>query len=104
MVPARLGLSRLPLRRPRLRPSGGDVWLFTGCVMDAWMRDVHAATQRVIEATGATVAIPGAGAACCGALHIHAGARDDGMGPVHRTHADLGDEGPGEAAQLGRAQ
>ncbi len=64
LVPSRLvrrfGLpTRLPLRRPRLRPSGTDVWLFTGCVMDAWMRDVHADVQRVVEATGAGVALPG---------------------------------------------
>jgi glycolate oxidase iron-sulfur subunit len=56
-----------------LRASGTDVVLFTGCVMDAWQRDVHLAAQRVIEATGAGVAFPGLGAACCGALHEHAG-------------------------------
>ena len=48
-----------PCGARRLRPSGTDVWLFTGCVMDAWMRDVHADVQRVIEATGAGVALPG---------------------------------------------
>ena len=55
LVPRRLGLPRLPLRRAALRPSSGtDVWLFTGCVMDAWQRDVHVAAQRVlIESTGA---------------------------------------------------
>ena len=30
LVPRRLGLPPLPLRRPRLRSSGDDVWLFTG--------------------------------------------------------------------------
>src|SRR5919106_1226638 len=70
----RLGLpDRLPLRQPPPRASGSDVWLFTGCVMDAWMRDVHTDVQRVIEATGAGVALPGADAACCGALALHAG-------------------------------
>jgi len=35
LVPRRLGLSRLPVRRPAaLRATGADVWLFTGCVMD----------------------------------------------------------------------
>src|SRR5262249_37577796 len=34
-LPARLGLPPLPLRQERLRPSGDDAWLFTGCVMDA---------------------------------------------------------------------
>jgi glycolate oxidase iron-sulfur subunit len=69
----RLGLPPIPVRQPRLRPSGEDVWLFTGCVMDAWMRETHAATKRVLEAAGAGVALPDRRAACCGALHVHAG-------------------------------
>ena len=80
LVPsARLGLpARLPLRRTQLRASGHlhdstSVILFTGCVMDAWQRDVHLAAQRVIEATGARVAFPAGGAGCCGALATHAG-------------------------------
>jgi glycolate oxidase iron-sulfur subunit len=73
VVPRRLGLPPLPLRRPRLRGSGDDVWLFTGCVMDAWLRPTHAATIKVIEAAGAGVRLPGRGADCCGALHTHAG-------------------------------
>ncbi len=73
LVPARLGLPRLPLRRPPLRSSGDDVWLFTGCVMDAWQRDVHQATQAVLEAAGFGVRPSGDRAPCCGALHCHAG-------------------------------
>jgi glycolate oxidase iron-sulfur subunit len=74
LVPRRFGLARIPLRRgAALRSSGTDVWMFTGCVMDAWMRTTHRATQRVIEATGTTVQIAGPGSDCCGALHIHAG-------------------------------
>jgi glycolate oxidase iron-sulfur subunit len=77
LVPSRLGLPKLPLRRSRLRPApapeGAEVWLFTGCVMDAWMRPVHAAALRVLEGAGATVALPGRRGACCGALHVHAG-------------------------------
>jgi glycolate oxidase iron-sulfur subunit len=49
------------------------VWLFTGCVMDAWQRDVHHDTAAVLTAVGLTYAIPGPGGACCGALHVHAG-------------------------------
>jgi glycolate oxidase iron-sulfur subunit len=52
LVPSRrLGLpARLPLRRPALRSSElpnaqGAVWLYTGCVMDAWQRDVHVAVS-----------------------------------------------------------
>ncbi|MDE0606137.1 MAG: heterodisulfide reductase-related iron-sulfur binding cluster [Acidimicrobiaceae bacterium] len=79
LVPSqRLGLpQRLPVRRRALRATGDDVWLFTGCVMDAWQRDIHVATQQVIEATGTTVRPSGDAAPCCGAMHTHAGLGDD---------------------------
>lgn len=70
---SRLSLPRLPLRQEPLQPTGTDVWLFTGCVMDAWQRDIHQAAIDVITAAGAGVALPGPAASCCGALHIHAG-------------------------------
>jgi glycolate oxidase iron-sulfur subunit len=94
LVPRRLGLPPLPLRRTRLEPSGSDVWLFTGCVMDAWMRPTHAAAQRVIETAGAGVALPGPGAACCGALHVHAGLVDDARALARRTMAALPGDSP----------
>jgi glycolate oxidase iron-sulfur subunit len=93
LVPARLGLPRLPLRRRPLAASGADAWLFTGCVMDAWMRPTHAAALRVMEATGAGVALPGPGAGCCGALHVHAGLVDGARRLARRTMAGL----PGDA-------
>jgi glycolate oxidase iron-sulfur subunit len=96
LVPARLGLSPLPVRRSRLRATGGDVWLFTGCVMDAWQRPAHAATVRVLTAAGATVALAGRGADCCGALHAHAGLLDDARGLARRALRAL----PGEAPVL----
>ena len=79
LVPSRrMGIpQRLPIRRRALQASGDEVWLFTGCVMDAWQRDIHAATQEVIEATGTTVRPTGDAAPCCGALHTHAGLGDD---------------------------
>ena len=74
LVPKRLGLTTLALRRPKaITATGDDVWLFTGCVMDAWQRDVHVDTAKVLTALGVTYAVPGAGGGCCGALHIHAG-------------------------------
>jgi glycolate oxidase iron-sulfur subunit len=93
LVPRRLGLPRLPLRQPILRPSGTDVWLFTGCVMDAWQRSVHLAAQRVLHAAGVGVALPGRGAACCGALHVHAGLTDAAAGLAERVMAAM----PGDA-------
>ncbi|MDH3753465.1 MAG: (Fe-S)-binding protein [Acidimicrobiia bacterium] len=89
LVPSRrLGLpARLPIRRPALRSSGCDVVLFTGCVMDAWMRDTHLAVQRVIESTGAGVTFLGAEGACCGALHDHAGLADQAHALAERVIA-----------------
>jgi glycolate oxidase iron-sulfur subunit len=77
-LPRRLGLPKLTARSlatPVDAPAGGDpgAWIFTGCVMDAWLRDTHRATVRVMRAAGADVARPGPGGDCCGALHVHAG-------------------------------
>lgn len=75
VVPSRrLGLpDRLPLRRPPIRATGDDAWLFTGCVMDAWQRDVHLDVIAVATAAGDGLALPGPGGGCCGALAAHAG-------------------------------
>ena len=87
-MPKRLGVPRdLPLTRPKHTTSGDDVYLFTGCVMDAWQRDVHHAGQRVLEAAGFGVTPTSDLAPCCGALHTHAGLGDDA--------------GPGIDARLG---
>ena len=88
LVPRRLGLARLPLRRGRLPESAAspDVWLFTGCVMDAWLRATHRATAAVVAAAGGRAALTGGGAACCGALHAHAGLHD-----AVAAHGDRGD-------------
>jgi glycolate oxidase iron-sulfur subunit len=101
LVPRRLGLPRLPLRAAPLRPGparpgAAPVWLFTGCVMDAWQRDVHAAVLRVLEAAGAAVSLPGVGAACCGALHVHAGLADPARALAARVMGAM----PGEAPVL----
>ncbi len=94
LVPKRFGLAPLPLRRPPpLRPTGSDVWLFTGCVMDAWQRDTHVNTARLIGLAGATYAIPGSQGACCGALHVHAGLHDETLALARRTMASM----PGDA-------
>src|SRR5205085_4206887 len=94
LVPRRLGLPRVSLR-PLDIPTGGapDAWLFTGCVMDAWMRDTHRAAARVMRATGADIARPGKGGDCCGALHLHAGRLDEARRLASRAIASM----PGNA-------
>jgi glycolate oxidase iron-sulfur subunit len=94
LVPRRVGLPEVPIRRPPpLESTGDDVWLFTGCVMDAWQRDTHANTAALVSSVGATYAVPGAGGACCGALHVHAGLHDGAAELARRVIASM----PGEA-------
>jgi glycolate oxidase iron-sulfur subunit len=100
VVPSkRMGLPRIPLRRPRLAASGDPtndanaVWLFTGCVMDAWQRDVHQAALRVVAAAGVAVRPSASAAACCGALAMHAGLEDEATRAAVATMRAL----PGDA-------
>jgi glycolate oxidase iron-sulfur subunit len=99
LLSRRFGLPvQVPLRQPRLAASGSDVWLFTGCVMDAWERHVHASAAVVIEATGAGVAFPSTRgrAGCCGALAVHAGLSDDARTMALAVMASM----PGDAPIL----
>jgi glycolate oxidase iron-sulfur subunit len=97
LVPRRFGLPRLSSRslRPLAVDVGGqpDAWLFTGCVMDAWMRDTHRSTARVMRATGARIARPPTQASCCGALHMHAGRETEARALARRVIASM----PGDA-------
>jgi glycolate oxidase iron-sulfur subunit len=101
LVPKRFGLTAVPLRRgPAVRPTGSpsdaDAWLFTGCVMDAWMRDTHRSTAKVLDALGVPFAVPGDGGGCCGALHTHAGLHADAQRLARRVMASM----PGDAPVL----
>ncbi|WP_067934648.1 (Fe-S)-binding protein [Alicyclobacillus kakegawensis] len=49
--------------------------LFTGCVMDLFFSDINQATARVLTRNGITVVVPKT-QVCCGALHVHAGDRE----------------------------
>jgi len=92
-VPA---ISARDLRRPLIVRASAtpDAYLFPGCVMDVWQREVHRAAIRVMEASGAAVALPTRGADCCGALHLHAGRRDEARRLARRVIASM----PGSAA------
>lgn len=99
LVPARLPLPRISLRslarplRGPTPPEHADSYLFPGCVMDAWQRDTHRSALRVMEAACAHPALPGRGADCCGALHVHAGRVDEARGLARRVIASM----PGDA-------
>jgi glycolate oxidase iron-sulfur subunit len=94
LVPKRLGLGKLPVRSPSpLTGTGSDAWLFTGCVMDAWLRDVHHATAQVLDAIDVSWSVPGREGACCGALHVHAGLTVE----THRLAAAVMRSMPGNA-------
>ena len=109
LVPRRLGLPRLPLRRgAAVRSTGpgsaaqgttgngatGHVWFFTGCVMDAWMRSTHRSTAEVLAAMGTTISVPGPGGGCCGALHTHAGLTRDARRLAEHVIASMPGDDP----------
>jgi glycolate oxidase iron-sulfur subunit len=98
LVPHRFGLPRLDagrLRRPldAAGPGTGDAYLFPGCVMDAWDRDVHDDALAVMRAVDTRPMLPGRGADCCGALHTHAGREDQARALARRVIASM----PGDA-------
>lgn len=74
MVPDRLGIpGAIPLHQEPLPTTGDDVYLFTGCVMDAMQREVHRAALEVVNSAGLGVTPTNDLAPCCGALQTHAG-------------------------------
>lgn len=100
LVPTRPGIPRLPLRRPADLRRGAvadpDVWLFTGCVMDAWQRGVHHRAAALIIASGASYGVAARAGACCGALHLHAGLHDGAVAFAERVMDSM----PGHAPVL----
>ena len=77
-----------PLPSPRVRrrlkprvPAEGEtryrVGFLSGCVMQPMFADINLATVRVLAANGCEVITP-RNQTCCGAIHLHNGARDAG--------------------------
>jgi glycolate oxidase iron-sulfur subunit len=97
LVPSRYGLpkiSLLSLRTPLVADADPDALLFTGCVMDAWQRDVHRSALAVMRATGARAGLPREGGDCCGALHLHAGRESEARKLARRVIAACPGDGP----------
>jgi glycolate oxidase iron-sulfur subunit len=68
------------------RAAGGRrarVGLLLGCVQRVLFGEVNAATARALAAEGCDVVAP-SDQQCCGALHLHAGRRDEGHERAHR--------------------
>jgi len=61
---------------PALGATRGRVAFLAGCVANVLFARLNEATVRVLQANGCEVAIP-EGQGCCGALHVHAGLRED---------------------------
>jgi glycolate oxidase iron-sulfur subunit len=94
LAPERMRIPK-PATKPLDLPVGGapDAWFFTGCVMDAWMRDTHRSAAALMRRSGLQIATPGPGADCCGALHAHAGRADEAERLVRGALAAM----PGDA-------
>src|SRR5438093_9176312 len=67
------------------------VTLFRGCVMEGLFSHVHEATIRTLQLNGYTVReVPAQ--VCCGALHAHAGLRDEARRLARTNVAAFGDD------------
>ncbi|MBA2410020.1 MAG: (Fe-S)-binding protein [Gammaproteobacteria bacterium] len=86
------GQSLLPVIEPAARPrpkSTADygrpsVALFTGCVAEIFDRTTLNASQKLLTRLGYHVSIP-KHQTCCGALHLHSGAREQALGLMKRN-------------------
>ena len=94
LLPRRASSRPLPALVPAAGARRGRVALFTGCVMRAAFADTNAATARVLARNGIEVVVPGESGSnteqtCCGALHAHAGAREDSRRLARKNIAAL---------------
>ena len=74
----------------RAGPDATPVRLFRGCIMDGLFTHVHTATIRTLEVNGYAVREV-AGQGCCGALHAHAGLREEARRLARVNVAAFGD-------------
>jgi glycolate oxidase iron-sulfur subunit len=72
LPPHRPPRTPLPERTPARGPQVARVGLLTGCVQSVLFPEVHAATVRLLAASGCEVIVP-PGQVCCGALSAHTG-------------------------------
>jgi len=76
----------VPATLPGAAPVTRRVGFFTGCVMNLLFPDVHHASARVLQANGCTLWMAPQ-QVCCGALHMHAGEREQARQLARRNIA-----------------
>ncbi len=72
-------------------PRTSPALLFRGCVMEGLFSHVHDATIRTLQVNGYAVGEAPA-QVCCGALHAHAGLRDEARGLARTNLAAFGND------------
>lgn len=85
-ISAQRALTTLPERIPVAQPKR-SVGLFTGCVMDVFFSQINEATARVLTKNHIEVHVPKR-QLCCGALHVHAGDREQAR-QLAKTNIDV---------------
>jgi glycolate oxidase iron-sulfur subunit len=83
LAPAWRSSETPPPRVVAMEPRRARVALLAGCVQRVVFGDVNVATARVLAVEGVEVLTPDA-QGCCGALHLHAGRRDEGRARAGR--------------------
>jgi glycolate oxidase iron-sulfur subunit len=73
-LPSRPFMRSVPEAISGQAPVTQRVAFFTGCIMNLFYAEVHHASSRVLRANGCDISIPPQ-QVCCGALHMHAGER-----------------------------
>jgi len=85
------GSSRSNLPQPPPTSQTSPVLLFRGCVMEGLFSHVHDATIRTLQVNGYAVReVPAQ--VCCGALHAHAGLRDEARWLARANLTAFGDD------------
>jgi len=77
---------------PAEGPRRHRVALMAGCIANVCFARLNEATVRVLQKNGCEVVVP-EGQGCCGALHVHAGLREDARALARRNIEALADGG-----------
>ncbi len=77
---------------PAEGPQRYRVALMAGCIANVCFARLNEATVRVLQKNGCEVAVPD-GQGCCGALHVHAGLRDEARALARRNIDALAEGG-----------